>query len=96
MQIYENNLNILSEFLGFLKHKLDSNSLTLSEMEGLKRAFMDNLSLSGTAEDIADYYGRSVQDVRNVVHRKMHAKPQRKVHYSFNEFREIAPESWKK
>lgn len=95
MQKYENNLNILSEFLDFLKYKIENNKLTLSEIEGLKKMFSDNLSLTGTAEDIASFYHRSPQDVRNVVHRKMFSKPQRKVYYSFEEFQKVAPNKWK-
>ena len=96
MQRYENNLNILSEFVEFLKYKIDSGKLTLAEMEGLKRVFMENLTLTGTAEDIARFYDRSPQDVRNIVHRKMFSPPERKVYYSFNEFSVAAPDSWKK
>lgn len=95
MQIYKNNLNLLSQFLDFLKHKIDSGTLTLGEAEGLKRIFLENISLSGTAEDIAAYYHRSPQDVRNVIHRKMLSRPERKVHYDFVEFMQIAPEKWK-
>lgn len=96
MQKYENNLNLLSEFLDFLKFKLDNNKLTLSEIDGLKKAFTENVNLTGTAEDIADFYHKGTQEVRNVVSRKMLTKPQRKVHYSFNEFQIVVPNNWKK
>lgn len=79
-----------------MKYKIDNGKLTLSEVEGLTRAFTENLSLTGTAEDIAQFYDRSPQDVRNIVHRKMFSKPERKVYYSFNEFSCSVPESWKK
>ena len=79
-----------------MKYKIDNGKLTLSEVEGLTRAFTENLSLTGTAEDIARFYDRSPQDVRNIVHRKMFSKPERKVYYSFNEFSCSVPESWKK
>lgn len=82
--------------MDFLKYKIDNGKLTLSEVEGLTRAFTENLSLTGTAEDIAQFYDRSPQDVRNIVHRKMFSKPERKVYYSFNEFSRSVPESWKK
>lgn len=82
--------------MDFMKYKIDSGRLTMSEMEGLKRAFMENLTLTGTAEDIAKFYDRSPQDVRNIVHRKMFSSPERKVYYSFNEFSVAAPDSWKK
>lgn len=95
-QNYKNNLNLLSEFLGYLKYKVDNNLLTLDEVQGLQRLFFEGVPLSGSAEDIADYYHRTPQDVRNVIHRKMLSKPVRKVHYSFQEFQKIVPEKWKK
>lgn len=95
MQKYENNLNILSEFLDFLKYKIDNGKLTLAEMRGLMNMFRQNVTLTGTAEEIAGYYKKSIQDVRNVVHRKMFSRPARKVHYNFEEFCKIAPEKWK-
>lgn len=96
MQIYENNFNLLSQFLDYLKYKVDNKRLTLKEAEGLKRLFFENLTLSGTAEDIAHYYHRTPQDVRNLVSRKFFSKPTRRVHYDFVEFIEKAPNSWKK
>lgn len=94
LQKYENNLNLLSEFIDYLKFKIDNKKLTLREAEGLRKMFFDNLTLTGTAEDIAGFYHRTPQDVRNVVHRKMLKKPERRVHYSFSDFQNIAPESW--
>lgn len=94
MQKYENNLKLLSEFLDFLKYKLDNNKLTLSEIDGLKKAFTENINLTGTAEDIAIFYHKQPQDVRNVVHRKMLSRPERKVYYSFNEFQKVVPDKW--
>ncbi len=99
MQIYKNTLEnkaLLVEFLDFLKHKVSDGRLTLSEIQGLSRVFRTNILLKGTAEDIASFYGRTPQDVRNVVHRRMLGKPERRVYYSFDEFQEIAPNSWKR
>lgn len=95
-QKYKKDLNLLSEFLDFMKYKVEKGRLTVSEMEGLVKMFRENVSLTGTAEDIAGFYHRTPQDVRNIVHRKMFSKPTRKVHYSFVEFQEVAPEGWKK
>ena len=95
MQKYENNLNLLSEFKDYLKFKIDNKRLTLREAENLRKMFFDNLTLTGKAEDIASYYRKTPQDVRNVVHRKMLAKPERRVHYSFSEFQDIVPSKWK-
>ena len=96
MQNYNKNLNLLSEFLDFLKFKVDNKRMTLAEAENLKRIFFDNVSLSGTAEDIAKFYHKTPQDIRNVVHRKLFSKPERRVHYNFVEFMKVAPDKWRK
>lgn len=70
--------------------------LTLSEMEGVVRMLTENITLIGTAEEIAGFYHRTPQDVRNVVSRKMFSKPKRRVHYDVAEFMKAAPSKWKK
>jgi len=86
---------LLCEFLDFLKFKLEHNTLTLGEKQGLFKALTTNVELMGTAEDIADFYHKSPQDVRTVVNRRMITPPQRKVHYSMTEFQRIVPPKWR-
>ena len=86
---------ILSEFLGFLKYKVDNDKLTLDEEQALVNLIEGNLPLSGTSDDFADYYGQSPVNVRCVIHRKMLAKPVRKVLYPFLSFARVIPSKWK-
>ena len=86
---------ILCEFLGFLQYKVMNGGFTLDEEQALLSVFKD-VPVSATADDIAGYYGRTPEAVRAVVSRKMISKPKRRVLYSFNEFRRIAPDKWKK
>ena len=98
MQIYENKLEnkaLLYEFLDFLKFKISDQRLTADEFAGISRLLRNGIRLYGTADDIAKFYHKSPQDVRNVVHRRMLGKPERRVYYSFDEFQKIAPNSWK-
>ena len=97
MEEMENNTCkvLLLEFLDFIRFKIENNSLTTSELQGLFHAFAENINLQGTAEDIAKFYKRTPQDVRTIVNRKMLTPPQRKVHYSMNEFIRIAPPKWR-
>ena len=102
MQKYENqNTNhnlgkkILSDFLGFLKYKVDNDLLTIDEISAIKEIVMKEIPLSGTSEDFAKYYHQSPINVRSVINRKLLAKPKRKVLYPFLEFSEIIPEKWK-
>ena len=87
---------MLSEFLGFLKYKVDNESMTLDEMSGLLEMFEDSVHLRATIEDLARYYGKSEVAVRSVIHRNLMPNPRRRVMYDFQAFNKIAPEKWKK
>lgn len=85
---------ILSEVLGFLKSKVDNDSLTLEEEQAFVRLIENNVPLVGTSEDFARYFRQSPGSVRTVIHRKMLSKPVRRVTYRFLDFLRIVPERW--
>ena len=86
---------ILSDFLGFLRYKVDNDKLTLEEEQAIVRIIEENLPLSGTSEDFARYYKQSPVNVRSVINRKMIDKPRRLVLYPFLKFSKIVPEKWR-
>ena len=86
---------ILSDFLGFLKYKVDNDKLTLDEEQAIVKLIEENLPLSGTSDDFADYYGQSPVNIRCVIHRKMIEKPVRKVLYPFLSFSKKIPSKWR-
>lgn len=103
MQNYENNSedgnifkSMLLEYLHFLIQKIEDDKLSMSDLESLFRAFASNLTISGTAEDLAKFYDKSIQDIRNIAHRNLIEKPKRKVLYPFNSFLKIVPKKWRK
>ena len=86
---------ILSEFLSFLKYKVDNDLLTMEEVESLVKTIEGNLTVLGTADDFAKFYGQSRTNISSVINRRMFEKPIRKVYYSFKAFRKIIPDKWK-
>lgn len=51
----------------------------------------------GTLEEIADFYGKSRDDVSGVIHRNNVGKPKRNiVMYSFSKISRVVPKSWRK
>ena len=86
---------ILSDFLGFLKYKVDNDKLTLEEEQAFARFIEENIPLSATTEDIAEYYGQSPVNVRAVISRKMLDKPKRRLMYPFLKFIRIKPQKWR-
>ena len=87
---------ILSEFLGFLQYKVQHGGFTFEEEQAMLRMFEDSLQVSATAQDLAGYYNKSPEAIRAVISRKMLSKPKRRVLHSFNEFRKVVPDKWKK
>lgn len=86
---------LLSEFLSYLQYKVDNDLLTMEEVESMARSIEENITILGTAEDFAHFYGQSRTNVSSVINRRMIERPTRKVYYRFNAFRKIIPEKWK-
>lgn len=87
---------IVLEFLDYLSFKVRTDSLTMEETDSLARTFMENISLTGTIDDLADFYNQSRENVKVVINRKLLSKPKRRVFYSFNAFNKVIPKSWRK
>lgn len=87
---------LLCEFLGFMKHKIETDGLTLEEQQAMLRLIEDSVPVYATSDDLAGYYGKSRDAIHLIIHRKMLSKPKRRVLYNFREFRKVVPEKWKK
>lgn len=87
---------MLGEFFGFMKHKVEKGSLTLEEQQALLRIFEESMPIYATADDLAEFYGKTRDSVHLIIHRKLLSKPKRRVLYDFREFRKIAPDKWRK
>ena len=87
---------LLSEILGYYKHKVDHNLCTMEEMNDALKALESNMTVQGTISDFARFYDVPETTVRTNIFRKMFAKPKRKVLYPFHEFIKIVPDKWRK
>lgn len=87
---------LISEFLGFLKFKVDTDGLTLAEEQSIVKLIEERIPLSATCEDLAGYYRKSPENIRGVIHRRLLSKPKRRVLYSFLDFSRIIPGHWVK
>lgn len=87
---------LLCEFFGFMKHKIETDGLTLEEQQALLHIIEDSVPVYATADDLASYFNRSREAIHLIVHRKLLAKPKRRVLYDFREFRKIVPDKWRK
>lgn len=85
---------ILIRSIDYLKYKIEHNTLSVSEMQALVRFFCEDLNLEGTAEDFADFFGQSKNNVKVAICRKLIDSPKRKVLYPFSKFIRIVPRTW--
>lgn len=81
--------------LDFLRYKIENDCLTVDEIESMIKVISSTLCLSGTAQDFANFFGKSRENVKVVINRRVISKPERKVVYPFTEFVKAIPDSWK-
>ena len=93
----EDGIDIKNELRAILRYydqRLDS--CTIEEMRSVSNALISNMDVRGTADDFAQFFGKSVDSVRHVLHRKVVDKPKRQVTHSFAKFLKQGPKSWLK
>ena len=100
MPLFQNpTKKILLEILDFLHYKVDNDKCTAEEILKFANVAVEELDTLASIKDIADFYGESESNVRNILSRRYiprEQKPQRKVYFSFNLFAKLKPKSWKK
>lgn len=90
---------LLLEILDFLRYKVDTDQCSAEEIRKFADIATEQLDTLATTKDIAEFYGQSESNVRNILARRYIAKeyrPKRKVYFSFNLFAKIKPTSWTK
>lgn len=85
---------IILEFLDYIRFKITNDTLTFEEADAIAKVLENSLNLTGTAEDLSKFYGKTKTNVTTVIDRKMLSRPKRSVLHSFNEFRKVVPPSW--
>ena len=91
--------NVLLDVLDFLRYKVETDQCTAEEIRKFSDIATDQLDTLATTKEIADFYGVSESNVRNVLARRYiskEQKPKRKVYFSFSLFSKIKPQSWKR
>jgi len=93
----ESNLckRIVLEYLSFLQYKVENDLLTMDEIESMAKMLEANLIVYGTIDNFAEFYSQQRSNVSAVIHRKLFAKPIRRVYYPFNAFQKIIPDRWR-
>lgn len=88
---------LLLEILDFLRYKVEADKCTAEEIRKFADIATEQLDTLATSKEIADFYGESESNVRNILARRVipkSHKPKRKVYVSFNLFAKLKPKSW--
>lgn len=84
----------LIEILDFYRYKMDNDKCTSEDMKAAFELLRDNAVSEATIKDIADFYGQSESNVRNVVTRK--AVPKKRILvYDFKNTASLIPDKWR-
>lgn len=85
---------LVLEILDFYRYKILSDKCTPEDLETIFDALDKNIISEASIKDIAEYYGQSESNVRNIASRKIIDKPKRRVFYNFAKFVQIVPVGW--
>lgn len=86
----------LLNIIDFLRYQIENDQCTLAEMKSIHNLIVNNLDIDASTKEIADFYGESESNVRNVVsrHYSRDKKAKRKVYYNFAWVSSVIPKKW--
>lgn len=87
--------HILLDIIDFVRFKVDTNACTPEEMQSVFKLLSEQTITKATTKDIADFYGQSPSNVRNIVSR-WGIKGESRRYYDFAKLQEYVPKSWRK
>lgn len=85
---------MLLDILDFYRYKLENDKCTQEDMKTVFSALSKDVVSETTTKDIAEFYGQSESNVRNVISRHLMEKPKRVVLYNFNSLLKFIPKRW--
>lgn len=86
---------VILDVLDYLRYQVENDKCTAEELRSFSDTAISNLEVDASIKDIAQFYGKSDNDVSTVISRRL-SKPKRKVFYNFTWFSHIMPKTWKK
>lgn len=86
---------VIIDILDYLKWEVANDRCTPDQLQSIHDALSGKLSVEATADDLAEYFGKRKENVRNVLSRSPMPRPKRRVYYSFTSFLKHMPKSWR-
>lgn len=87
--------NLVIEVLEFAISKVRAGKCSPKELGRVAQILSEEMNVEASIEEMAEHFGKSKNNVSNVIHRSYAGKPERKVVYNFAKFLKIIPSSWR-
>ena len=84
------------EILEFSISKIRAGMCTPKQLGRVAQILSEEMNVEASIEEMAEHFGKSKNNVSNVIHRSYVGKPERKVVYNFAKFLKIIPSSWRR
>lgn len=91
--------DLLLDIIEFVGFQVKTGKCTKETIDRWASVVSEQLDTLATSKEIAEFYGESESNVRNILARRVipkSHKPKRKVYFSFNLFAKLKPKSWKR
>ena len=91
--------DLLLDIIEFVGFQVKTGKCTKETIDKWASVVSEELETLARTKNIADFYGESESNVRNILARRYipkEHKPKRKVYFSFNLFAKLKPKSWKR
>lgn len=86
---------ILLDIIDFVRYKVEADACTPKEMQSVFKLLSEQTLTKATTKDIAEFYGQSPSNVRNIVSRWGVKSESQRV-YDFAQLQKHLPKSWRK
>ena len=85
----------LAEMFEILAYKVRKGEVTTTEIKSILTAISQGGGVKATVKELAEFYGKSEDNIRHVIHRHFMPDPVRRVYYDFGAFNKVVPEKWR-
>ncbi len=86
---------IVLDILDYLRYQVENDKCTSEELRGITETFAEHVGVDATAEDVAKFYGVSVNSIRQLPNYTPVPKPKRRVYFDLTKIAIFKPSKWK-
>ncbi|MBD5367248.1 MAG: hypothetical protein HDR82_09690 [Bacteroides sp.] len=86
---------VIIDILDYMKWEVMNDRCTPEQLRSIHDSIVREVAVEGTADDLAEYFGKRKENVRNVLSRSPMPRPKRRVYYCVRSFMRFMPRTWR-